>query len=311
MSVKRIPTKDLTTIPPIRDAFFEYTRSYNNWGSDYSITGLLRPAREIMLCDRYREAIDAQPFDHDKIDKQKKSFRGTAIHNHLEYMLRRYISKNPNKGYMLEHRIWDRINGRKISGKFDVYLNKALYDYKTTSVWKAIMENWEDYVAQLNLYDYLLSTCGIEVNILYIIAWYMDWEKNKCYSDPQYPKDDIELVHVSDKWSRDVQKEYLYSRIDHMKDNEDRPDDELDYCTDGECWAKPTTYAVKRPGQGRAVASKGLTTRAKAEAYIKNAKQKDKDTFFIEVREGTRTKCEEFCNAAPFCNQWQEYKEAA
>ena len=58
----------------------------------------------------------------------------------------------------------------------------------------------------------------------------------------------------------------------------------------------------------------GLTTRKKAEDYIRNAKQKDKHTFYIEERPGTRTKCEEFCQAASFCNICRDYlarKEAA
>jgi hypothetical protein len=262
-----------------------------------------------MLQKRYREELDAMPFTHDSIDKQKKSFRGTAIHNHLEYMLRRHINKNPNKGYMLEQRIWDRICDRKISGKFDTWLNKALYDYKTTSVWKAVFGNWDDYVAQLNLYDYLMYTCGKECNILYIIAWYMDWDKMKVWKDPTYPKDDIELVHVTDKWSKETQKDFLYSRIEAMKANEDRPDNELDYCTDEEMWAKPTVYAVMRPGQHRAVAAKNINTREAAEEYIRNSTADDSDTFTIQERPGGRTKCNDFCQVAPFCNQYREYCE--
>jgi hypothetical protein len=307
MSIKRIPTKDLTTIPPIRDAFFEYTRSYDNWGSDYSVTGLIRPPREIMLANRYREELDALPFTHDMIENAKKSFRGTAIHNHLEYMIRRYMQKNPNKGYVFERRVWDRICGRKISGKFDIFLNGALYDYKTTSVWKAIFGNWEDYIQQLNLYDYLLGTCGKKVTVLYLIAWYMDWDKDKTWKDPDYPKNDIELIHVTEKWPTKQQKEFLEGRIELMKSNEEKADNELDYCTSDEMWEKPTVYAVMRPGQKRAVAAKGLTSRKKAGEYIKKSMAKDKDTFEIEVRTGTRTKCDDYCKVAPWCNQYQEY----
>ena len=88
-------TLNYLTIPPLRDAIFEYSRSYSNWGSDYSVTGLLRPAREIMLAKRHSGDIDAQPFTHDMLLKNLKSFKGTAIHNHFEYMLRRFIGKHP------------------------------------------------------------------------------------------------------------------------------------------------------------------------------------------------------------------------
>jgi hypothetical protein len=308
MAKKSPDQLDYTTIPPLRDAIFEYTRSYDNWGSDYSVTGLLRPAREIMLQKRYKDEIDAAPFTHDKLEKNLKSFKGTAIHNHFEYMLRRFMNKNRKKGYLIERRIWDRINGRKVSGKFDAFLNGCLYDWKTTSVWKRIFGDWTDFEKQLNLYAYLLGICGVEVKMLSIIAWYLDWDKMKVWNDPEYPKNEIEQIVFGDLWKTADQKSFLYERIDHMKANEERPDDKLDFCTDAEMWAKPTAWAVMRPGQERAVASKGLTTKKKAEAYIKNAKQDDKDTFTVECRPGKRTKCEDFCQAAPFCNQFKQWK---
>jgi len=296
-----------TTIPPLRDAIFEYTRSYDNWGSDYSVTGLLRPAREIMLQRRHKDDIDDQPFTHDKLVKNLKSFKGTAIHNHFEYMLRRFMNKNKNKGYFIERRIWDRINGRKVSGKFDAFLNGCLYDWKTTSVWKRIFGDWTDFERQLNLYAYLLGICGVEVKMISIIAWYLDWDKMKTWSDPEYPKGEIEQIVYSDLWTTKQQKEFLYNRIDHMKANEEKPDDELDLCTDKDMWAKPTSYAVMRPGQKRAVASKGLDTKAKAVAYIKKATQDDKDTFTVEERPGLHTKCLDYCQAAPYCNIHQAW----
>lgn len=300
---------DYTNIIPLRDAIFEYTRSYENWGSDYSVTGLIRPPREIMLQKRYKKEIDAQPFTHDRLEKALKSFKGTAIHNHFDYMLRRFMTKNRDKEYLLERRIWDRINGRKVSGKFDAWFNKILYDWKTTSVWKRIYGDWFDFEKQLNLYAYLLGTSDIEVEGLVIIAWYLDWDKMKVWSDPQYPKNEIEEIRLDGLWTPDEQQEFLYARIDAMKRNEDLPDDELEFCTEKETWAKPTVYAVVRPGQKRAVATKGMTSKPKAEAYIKKAKQKDKDTFQIECRPGDRTKCNDYCQAAPFCNQYKEWKE--
>jgi len=33
-----------------------------------------------------------------------------------------------------------------------------------------------------------------------------------------------------------------------------------------------------------------------------------KESHYIETREGGRTRCESFCQAAPFCKQYQAYK---
>lgn len=302
---------DYTTIPPLRDAIFEYTRSYSNWGSDYSITALIRPPREIMLSGRHKDEIDAKPFTHEEIVNNLKSFKGTAIHNHFEYMLRRFMNKNKDSGYIIERRVWDRVCDRKISGKFDAFKDSILYDWKTTSTWKMIYGDWFDFECQLNMYDYLLWTCNIEVNVLRIIAWFLDWDKDKVWKDPQYPKQEIELITIDNKWSRATQQEFLENRIEIMKANEDLPDDDLDFCTDKEMWSKPDVYAVMRPGQKRAVRSSGLNTKAKAEDYIKTCKQDDKDTFEIVLRPGTRVKCDSFCKAAPYCNQYKQYKEAA
>ncbi len=301
---------DYTKIIPLRDALFEYTRSYQNWGSDYSVTGLIRPPREIMLVNRYKKEIDAMPFTHDKLVKALKSFKGTSIHNHFEYMLRRFIGKHPDSQYLIERRIWDRINGRKISGKFDAFLKYVLYDWKTTSIWKKIYGDWTDFEKQLNLYAFLLGTCGEEVRKLIIIAWYLDWNERDMWKDPEYPRGEIEQIETSNLWLPEEQETFLYERIDAMKRNEDTKDDDLELCSETDMWAKPTTYAVIRPGQKRAVASKDMTTRGKAAAFIKKSKADDKDKFIIKKRDGERVKCADYCQAAPFCNQYQNWKAA-
>lgn len=308
------PTKlDYTTCPPLRDAFYEHTHySYSNLNSDYSATELLRPPRVVQLSKRHKEEIDAFPFTHAAIEKNKASFKGTAIHNYLERCLWKHMSRHPNKNYIIERRLWDRLNGRKISGKFDCFLNGALYDYKTCSVWKRIMGDWSEYIAQLNIYDYMLGLCGVKVNILYIIAWYLDWNKGRPWDRPEgYPEDEIELIHIDEKWSRNIQKDYLYSRIDLQKEAEPLPDDDLPHCTDEEMWSKPSTWAVMRPGQKRAVRTKDLNSKEDCEEYIRKSTAKDKDSFIIEHRPGTRTRCAEYCHCNAFCNVWQEFKKEA
>lgn len=304
----------LISIAPLRDAMFEYTRSYDNWGSDYSVTQLLRPPRIVQLEKRYKDYFDALPFDDDAIRKSLSSFKGTAIHSWFEKMLWKYINRNPNCGYIMERRIWDRIRDRKISGKFDCYRNGALYDYKTTSVWKRIYGQFDDYEKQLNLYAYLLGTCGIHVSILFIIAWYMDWQKTKQYQK-DYPREEIEQIHIEGLWPVSEQQDYLYHLIDRQKANEDRPDDELDECEAEDMWSKDTTYAVTYPGATRAVRVKD--TYEDAQSYIDWAKGKEKDTkklakmdnWYVETRSGERTRCGEYCRVNCFCNQYKRYCE--
>jgi hypothetical protein len=64
-------------------------------------------------------------------------------------------------------------------------------------------------------------------------------------------------------------------------------------------WEKPTTWAVKKIGGVRAKSVH--TTKEEAELMLPS-----KD-YFIEVREGERTRCQNFCQVSGFCNQYAEY----
>jgi hypothetical protein len=75
-------------------------------------------------------------------------------------------------------------------------------------------------------------------------------------------------------------------------------------CTPEEMWEKPTTYAIMKAGGVRA--KKVCATQDEAAALIAT---KFPD-HTIEVREGGRTRCESFCQVAPFCQQYKSYKEA-
>jgi hypothetical protein len=75
---------------------------------------------------------------------------------------------------------------------------------------------------------------------------------------------------------------------------------ELPACTPEEMWEKPTSYAVKKEGGVRAKSVH--ETRELAEKAL------PPKGYFIEVREGERTRCEKYCQVSPFCKQYQTYK---
>jgi hypothetical protein len=80
--------------------------------------------------------------------------------------------------------------------------------------------------------------------------------------------------------------------------------DDVAECTSEEMWEKPTVYAVRKIGGVRAKTLFSDKAKAEAELVTLNAKKAD---YEIEVREGGRTRCEGFCQVAPFCNQYQQY----
>jgi len=65
-------------------------------------------------------------------------------------------------------------------------------------------------------------------------------------------------------------------------------------------WEKETTYAIKKEGGVRARSVH--KTREEAEAALTKG-------YFLEVRPGERTRCQTFCQVAPFCEQFKKYKE--
>ena len=69
-------------------------------------------------------------------------------------------------------------------------------------------------------------------------------------------------------------------------------------------WEKPTRYAVKKKGGVRA---KSVHDTEEDAQHILNQMGKD---YFIEIRQGERTRCESYCQVAPFCKQYKEYKDA-
>jgi len=307
MAIKGKPKYDYTTIPILRDAFWQYSQfNYSNMGADYSITELLNAPRVVQLKHRYQEQINARPFNHDRIAKLKASFRGTAIHNEFKNNFYRFLQSHKDKGYLIERRIWDRINGRKISGQPDAWYNGALYDLKTCSVWKKIMADYKKWEEQLNLYAYLLATCNVDTSVIFVLAWYTDWNGESMVRNPDYPPDDIDLIHIP-LWTPDKQHNFLYKRIDLMKKNEPLADEELDLCTPEEMWAKPTVWAVMKKGQSRALKAKGMDTKEIAQEFINN--HKDRDVLYIDHRPGERTMCENFCDVTPWCNQYHQYKQ--
>ena len=80
-------------------------------------------------------------------------------------------------------------------------------------------------------------------------------------------------------------------------------------CTPEEMWEKPEAFAVMKEGGARARSVHDKLV--DAENALLSAKQKAKknEQFFIEHRPGVRTRCEGFCQVAPFCDQFKTYKQ--
>ena len=138
---------------------------------------------------------------------------------------------------------------------------------------------------------------------LRIIALLRDWQRSKA-NDPDYPPVPVVIIDIP-SWADEKVESYLKERIRMHLEAERLPDNELPLCTDEDMWSKPTTYAIIKNGQKRA--SNVTDDKALAEqrllAYGPN--------YHIVERPGKRSRCEGgYCEVAPFCSQFKEYKEA-
>lgn len=274
--------------------------SYSKGNSDYSVTELLSPPQKARLEHGFSDKITQDVSD------RMWSMVGTAMHIMLE--------RCDFEAVKTETRLTINFDGLNISGQIDRLSNEGLLsDYKSTSVWSVIYgkddyENnkrsrFTDYEEQLNLYALLLTDNGFEVAS--IEAWLLlrDWQANELKRATQrgsyYPPIPW-YTFKARLWSYEEQQQFLHERLRvHRYDTYENPIS----CTDDERWTQPTKYAVMK--EGRKTALRVLDSWDSACDWIsENGHERGVKGIGIEVRPGRYTRCEDYCNAAPFCPQF-------
>ncbi len=271
---------------------------YNKGKSNMSVTELLNSPRIVQLKRKHWDDLTEDASD------MVWSIFGTAIHGVLEH--------GKDDHHIVEERIHIILDGMHISGAIDLQEvtpdGIILSDYKTTSAW-AVMNEKQDWHNQLNSYAYLVEAAKkVPVQKSQIVAIVRDWNRRDAVTRDGYPKAPIVVIDIP-VWPFAEREAYVRKRISlhgdaffEMETGGDMPE-----CTPEECWEKPTVYALKKDGNVRAKSVH--ETREAAETALAAATEKAKkgEKFLIEVREGGRTRCESFCQVAPYCQQHQTY----
>ncbi len=274
------------------------TPQYSKGKANMSVTELLNSPRIVQLKRKHWDDLT------EDASSMVWSIFGTAIHNILEH------GKGDN--HIVEERIHVELDGMHISGAIDLQeLTEdgiIVSDYKTTSAW-AVMNEKQDWHNQLNSYAYLVEAAKkIPVVKLQIVAIVRDWSRRDAATREGYPKAPIVVIDIP-LWPFADREAYVRSRISLHGDAffEMETDGEMPECTPEETWEKPTVYALKKDGNVRAKSVH--ETREAAETALTAATEKAKkgEKFLIEVREGDRTRCSNFCQVAPYCEQYKKY----
>lgn len=256
---------------------------YNRGRSDFTVTQLVAPPRLRVLRKRHAAQITEDVAD------RIYSLIGQSVHTILE--------RAAMEGALAEERLYMNIDGLAISGQLDHYLfvDGTLSDYKVTSQWADLDK--PDWLMQLNFLALLLQENGHTVKKLEIAAIFRDWSKTRAKADPDYPQLPVALAPFP-LWERQEALNRLMERIRiHVE-----AESELPLCTDEERWYRAAQWAVIKPGNKKATALHPLKGQADADA-ANRGKQ-----YIVEQRPGVNVRCENYCEAADFCAQWQGLK---
>lgn len=272
---------------------------YSRGASRASITQLIDSPRIDVLRKYYAQRIETDAADG------LWALLGTAIHAILE--------SGAEGEYLPEERLFATAEGWMISGGIDLQhlrpgppATVGLHDYKVTSVWSVVNPK-PAWVHQLNSYAWLVRQAkGWQVEDLEIVAILRDWQRREAAHKRDYPRAPVLRIPI-ELWPAETADAYVRGRVRIHQDADRRAQwgEPLPLCTAEERWARPTTYAVMRKGEKRALRVFG----SEAEAVAYGAGQPD---LTIQHRPGESTRCAgNWCRVAQWCGQYQAEKEAA
>jgi hypothetical protein len=269
--------------------------TYSKGKAHLSVTELINSPQIVQLKHRHWDDIEVDASE------MVWSLFGSAVHSILEH------GKGSN--HIVEERIHITHEGWHLSGAIDLQEVEEdgvhISDYKTTGAW-AVMNEKKEWHDQLNIYAWLVEKAkNVKVKSLTIVAIIRDWSSRDATLKPDYPQAPIVTIDIP-LWSAQERDEFINNRIKLHAEAYFESDSggNLPECSPEEMWEKKTTYAVKKDGAVRAKSVHQTQEDAQAALPPKG--------YFIEVREGERTRCEKFCQVSEFCQQHQTYlKEKA
>lgn len=285
-------TNELNLPQPFVDAA---TSHHEYKPNRYSVTEVLGGTCEAVLKRRH-----AGEGEEDVADSVWRIF-GTAVHKVLQ-------EAEATESQLQENWLSVEIEGLfpkyELSGVFDLYDDSTgtVTDYKTCSVWKLQVGDFDDWRRQTLMYCWMLQQAGFDAWNGEVVAIMRDHSVRKAKTERDYPKHPVMRIswHFSDKDMREIEERiYDWFHFAHMQ--EYRPDDELEPCSPEGRWHKPDKWAVKKKGRKTAVRVYESEKDARIRAMEENKKADSNDLYYVEFREGEDTRCQSYCSVAQFC----------
>lgn len=287
-----------------------------------SVTGLLKPIKQIVLARRLSEAERIQD-----VSTLVSSRFGQAIHSGVEKawehnyarnleslgIPKRVIEKvriNPSQEELaanpniipvyMEQRAEKKVGKWTVTGQFDFVIEGRLEDFKSTTVFTYINRTKdEDYIMQGSMYRWLHPTMITQpqMAIQYIFT---DWSARMANSK-DYPKTRILEERFMLEEPAKVEA-WIRNRISVIESLLDEPEDKLPECSPKELWQKESTFKYyKNP-------TKTLKSTANFDNLSEAVARKtaDGDVGIIVEVKGQVVACK-YCNAYTLCQQKDRY----
>ena len=124
-----------------------------------------------------------------------------------------------------------------------------------------------------------------------------------------YPAAPITIIPI-ELWSDEKQDQYIAGRVKLHQDAEYErlTGGSLPLCSDLERWARPSTWAVKKTANKRAM--RVFDSEEEAEKYFKEKNLDNKHS--IEERIGKNIRCEaDYCGVARWCDQFEAIRNGS
>ena len=209
---------------------------------------------------------------------------------------------------MHEEEFVTEVAGIKFSGRPDVIYHSdtgALEsgDFKFTRVDSYIFNGGkikEEHERQAQINAWLAGLNSFNIERAWVELVFVDWKRTEAQYDRLYPPRAVRLYPTL--ISAEEVSAYVTERVGLHLAADKLPDDELPKCSASEQWAKPDAWAVIKDGGSRAVNGGIKSTELEAKRLLREKG----GGYEIQYRQGRKVRCEMFCNAKPFCNQYME-----
>jgi hypothetical protein len=271
---------------------------YRKGESTYSVTQLLSPPKKLALQRFHAGEIRVDP------GKQMYSLMSSVLHELIESAATPEAIAHERFYHFIPQE--EGAPPETISGEIDLAElgsdgEMTLYDFKSVFI-TAKGSAKPEYEAQLNILAWLMGKNGMPVSKLVLVHIFRDWRAVRASEDPEYPQSPWETIEVP-IWPLESVEMLVKENAAKLREAYAANGDQsrMIPCTDEERWMGKEKYQAFKEGNK---VHRLFATPEAAHDYI-NSRKTGKDLYEIKLKRGEPIRCIHFCEAAPFCHQFQ------